>query len=128
MLKAAESSPSREYLQNRGEVIYIQREVGRNGECASRLVQNKLFLEEDNSKLITHIYRVADLDPGFGAFLTPGSGMGKKSSFETNFWVTIIKFFVADPGSEILLTLDLGPGMEKIRIRDKHPRSATLHI
>jgi hypothetical protein len=37
-------------------------------------------------------------------------------SLETIFWVKILKFFVADPGSE----------MEKIRIRDKHSGSATL--
>ncbi len=37
-------------------------------------------------------------------------------SLETIFWVRIIKFFDADPGF----------GMEKIRIRDKHPGSATL--
>jgi hypothetical protein len=57
--------------------------------------------------------------PGSGAFVTPGSGMGKKlgsrfgmnnqdhifESLETYFWV---KIFDADPGS----------GMEKIRIRD----------
>jgi hypothetical protein len=53
---------------------------------------------------------VADPDPGFGAFLTPGSGMGKKfrnrddnpdhisESLETIFWVKILKFFDADPG------------------------------
>jgi hypothetical protein len=37
-------------------------------------------------------------------------------SLETIFWVKIFKFFDADPGS----------GMEKIRIRDKHPGSETL--
>jgi hypothetical protein len=44
-------------------------------------------------------------------------------SFETNFWVKILKFFEANPGSE----------MEKIRIRDGkilirdvYPDSATL--
>jgi hypothetical protein len=54
------------------------------------------------------------------AFLTPGSGMGKKiririknpdhisESLETIFWVKILKIFDADPGS----------GMEKIWIRD----------
>jgi hypothetical protein len=35
-------------------------------------------------------------------------------SLETFFWVKILKFFDADPG------------WEKIRIRDKHPGSATL--
>ncbi len=49
---------------------------------------------------------------GFGAFLTPGSGMGKKSgsgstmnnpdhiseSLKTIFWVKILKFVDVDPG------------------------------
>jgi hypothetical protein len=57
---------------------------------------------------------VADPDPGSGAFLTPGTGMGNKSapvsgsgmnspdhiseSLETIFWVKILQFFDADPG------------------------------
>jgi hypothetical protein len=53
-----------------------------------------------------------------------GSGYGMNNSdhisesLETIFWVRILKFFDADPGS----------GMEKIRIQDpdKHPGSATL--
>jgi hypothetical protein len=76
---------------------------------------------------------------GSGAFLTPGSGMGKKSgsesgmnnpdhiskSLETIFWVKIPKFFDADPGWK-----KFGSGMEKIRIwdPDKHPGSATLPL
>ena len=51
-------------------------------------------------------------------------------SSETIFWVKIfLKNFYADPdpGSGIFQTLDLGSGMEKIRIREKHPGSATLH-
>jgi hypothetical protein len=75
-------------------------------------------------------------DPGSGAFLTPGSGMGRKSAsgsgirdeqpasyflelrnhFFGFFRVKILKFFDEDPGS----------GMEKSRIRVKHPGSATL--
>jgi hypothetical protein len=72
-------------------------------------------------------YNVTDPDPGSGAFLTPESGMGKISGsasririrdeqpgpytrgLRNNFWVKILKFFDADPGS----------GMEKIRIRDR---------
>ncbi len=65
----------------------------------------------------------ADSDPGSGAFLNPGSGMGKKIRIRIRdeqpgsyfrelrkiiFWVKIHKFFDADPGS----------GIEKIRIRD----------
>jgi hypothetical protein len=56
---------------------------------------------------------VADLDPGSVAFLTPGSGMGKKSGYgsgmnnpdhiseklETNFLGLKYKFLDADPGS-----------------------------
>ncbi len=55
---------------------------------------------------------VADPDPGSGAFLTPGSGMAKKSgsgsgmnnpdhiseSLKTIFWVKILKIFDVDPG------------------------------
>jgi hypothetical protein len=42
------------------------------------------------------------------------------------FGLKILEFFDADldPGSKIFLTQD--PGSGKIRIRDKHPRSATL--
>jgi hypothetical protein len=72
--------------------------------------------------------------------LTPGYGIGKKSgsgsgmnnpdhisdSLETIFWFK--KYFDADPdaGSGIFLTLDPGFGIEKIRIRDELPGSATL--
>jgi hypothetical protein len=84
---------------------------------------------------------VADLDPGSGAFwpLDPGSRMGKKSgsgsemnkpdhiseSLGIIFWIKILKFFDADSGSRIE---NSGSGMEKIRIRDKHPVSATLIV
>jgi hypothetical protein len=44
---------------------------------------------------------------------------------ETIFWVKILKFFDADPGWK---NSNLGSCMEKIRIRDKHPGSATLQI
>jgi hypothetical protein len=64
---------------------------------------------------------VADPDPGTGAFLTPGSGRGKKSgsgsrtnipdhiseSFETIF---LLKFFYADPGFGMEKNLILDPG------------------
>jgi hypothetical protein len=49
-----------------------------------------------------------------------GSGMNNpdhvSESSETIFWVKILKFVDVDTGS----------GMEKIRIRDKYPGSATL--
>jgi hypothetical protein len=87
---------------------------------------------------------VADPDPGYGAFLTPGSGIGKKSirypdpesgsgmntwyhmseSLENFFWVKIRRFFESGCGSGNLFYP--GSGMENIRIRDKHPGSATL--
>jgi hypothetical protein len=70
------------------------------------------------------ICSVADPDLGSGAFLTPGSGMGKKSgsgsgmnllnhiseSLETIFWVNVLKFFhaVPDPGSGNLFDPESG--------------------
>ncbi len=76
---------------------------------------------------------VADPDPGSGAFLTPRSGMDKKSGsgirneqpgsyfLELRNHVLGLKCFIFDA--------DLVSGMKKIRIGDpdKHPRSATLH-
>ncbi len=47
-------------------------------------------------------------------------------SLETIFGVKVLKFFDVDADPGIFLTLDPGSGMEKIRIRDKHPGSATL--
>jgi hypothetical protein len=47
-------------------------------------------------------------------------------SLETMFWVKMLKFFDADPEWK---NLNLGSGMEKFQIWDKHPGSATLsHI
>jgi hypothetical protein len=48
------------------------------GVCLVVSAKQVIFVKEDNSELIMHIYSVADLDPGSGAFLTPGSRMGKK--------------------------------------------------
>ncbi len=76
--------------------------------------------------------RIRDPVPFVFVPLDPGYGMGKKTGFdprsesgtnnldhiseslETIFWVKILKILCS------------GSGMEKIRIRDKHPRSATL--
>jgi hypothetical protein len=80
------------------------------------------------------IISVADPDPGSGTFLTPGSGMGKKSrsgsgmdiqdhiseSLKTIFWVKILNFFDADPES-------FWPWIQDGN-SDKRPRSATLPI
>ncbi len=57
---------------------------------------------------------VADPDPGSGAFLTPGSVMGKKSGsgidnpeLLNKFWVKkILKFFGADPERKKFRILD----------------------
>ncbi len=40
-----------------------------------------------------------------------------------NFWVKMLKLFDEDPGWK-----QFGSGMGKIRIRDKHPGSATLNF
>ncbi len=53
-----------------------------------------------------------DADPGW----TLNNPNHISESLDTLFWAKILKFFDADPGS----------GMEKIRIWDKHPGSATL--
>jgi hypothetical protein len=50
-------------------------------------------------------------------------------SLETIFWVKILKFIVADPGTwmeKIRIRDRYGIRDGKIRIRDKHPGSATL--
>ncbi len=77
--------------------------------------------------------------------MDPGSGMGKTTwsrsririrdehsesyfrELRNNFSVNILKFFDADADPGIFLTLDPGSGMEKNRIRDKHPGSARLN-
>jgi hypothetical protein len=48
----------------------------------------------------------------------PGSSFRERRN---HFWVETLKFFDADLGCKIF-----GTWMEKIRIRDKHPESATL--
>jgi hypothetical protein len=59
-------------------------------------------------------------DLGSGAFLTPGSGMNISDhiseSLEKIFWDKILKFFDADLGSGIFLTLV--PGWKKFGSRD----------
>ncbi len=93
---------------------------------------------------------VADPDLESGAFLTPGSGMGRKSAsragirdeqsgsyfpelwnhFFVFFLVKILKFFDVDPGSGMETVRIRDPGWKKVGfgIRDKHPGSATLVI
>ncbi len=99
---------------------------------------------------------VADLDPGSGAFLTPRSGIpGPKPIFMracwrqfldekyynflwigSNFFLYLFKnkiichlygYKKGKTNAVFLLPL-LGPGWIKIRIRDKHPGSATLIV
>jgi hypothetical protein len=83
---------------------------------------------------------VADPDPETGAFLTPESGMGKKSGSGSRIWDEQPRSYFLELrnhffGLKYLNSLmrirdgknsDPGSGMEKSRIRDKHPRSATL--
>jgi hypothetical protein len=47
-----------------------------------------------------------------------------RNQFFWFFWVKILKFFDADPGSRDGDSSDPGNGIEKSRIRDKHPESA----
>jgi hypothetical protein len=67
----------------------------------SRGLYSGLYLSVTVNKIPIHFSSGADPDPGSGAFLTPGSGLGKKSrsgsgmnipdliseSLETIFWV-----------------------------------------
>jgi hypothetical protein len=68
------------------------------------------------------------MNPGSGWVKKSGSGSGMNNpdhnyeSVETIFWVKILNSLMRiwDPGWE-----KFGSGMENIRIRDKHPGSAT---
>jgi hypothetical protein len=60
-----------------------------------------------------------------------GSGMNIadhiSESLKKDFWLyKVLKFFDADSDLGSRNLFDPGSGMEKIRIRDKHPGSATL--
>jgi hypothetical protein len=96
-----------------------------------------MYLAEFDSNPVV-LGSAADPDPGSGTILTPGSGMGKKlgsgsgminpenisDNVETIF--VGLKYLnslmrIRDPGWK-----KFGSGMEKIRIRYKHPGSATL--
>ncbi len=84
--------------------------------------------------------KISVAGPGSDAFLTLylGSGMGKKSGSGSGMnnpdhiseslvkidWVKILKFFDADPGSE-MEKIRSGIRDGKFRIRDKHSGSAT---
>ncbi len=71
---------------------------------------------------------VADPDPGSGAFLTPGSGMGRKSASGSgirdeqpgSYFLELRKHFFGFFGVKILKFFDedQGSGIETVRIRD----------
>jgi hypothetical protein len=79
-------------------------------------------------------------DPGYGAFLTPGSGMVRKSASGSgirdeqpgSYFVELRNHFFGLKYLNSLMRIrdprwrQFGSGMEKSRIRDKHPGSATL--
>jgi hypothetical protein len=82
-----------------------------------------LFLFSSKKKCVNSVLRIRIRDPmPFGSGEKnhyPDPGCITRNillSLETIFWVKILKFFDAHPGS----------GMEKIRMRNKHPGSATL--
>jgi hypothetical protein len=86
----------------------------------------------------TYTFRsVTDPDPGSGAFLTPGSHIFE--SLVAIFWVKssivlwkLVQIFFFNISNKIILFCEIygskirDPGWVKIRIRDKHPGSATL--
>jgi hypothetical protein len=86
---------------------------------------------------------VADPDPGSGAFLTPGSGMGKKSGIRIrdeqpgSYFLELRNHFMGlkifnlkyfNSFMRIRNGKNSDPGWKKVGsgIRDKHPGSATL--
>jgi hypothetical protein len=98
-----------------------------------------MFFDLDQDPLVRG--SVAHPDPGSGAFLTPGSGMGRKSASGSgmnnpgSYVLELRNHFLGFLGLKYLNSLmrirdrdrsDPGSGMEKSRIRDKHPGSATL--
>jgi hypothetical protein len=93
--------------------------------------------------LMSYVKSLVDPDPGSGAFLTPGSGMGRKSASGSgirdeqpgSYFLELRNHFFGVKIYKIVLKIarirdgdssDPGSGMEKSRIRDKHPGSATL--
>ncbi len=64
----------------------------------------------------------SDLASGMGIKSRSGSGMNIldpiSQSLETIIWVKILKFYDANADPGIFLTLDQGPGMETIWVRD----------
>jgi hypothetical protein len=78
--------------------------------------------------LMWSIVRKQCCGSGSGAFLTPGSRMGKKSGSGSG--MNNPDHISEEPGNNFLgqksWILRCGYGMEKIRIRDNHHRSATL--
>jgi hypothetical protein len=63
-------------------------------------------------------------DPGSGAFLIPGPGIGRKSRSGSG--EKCLSYNMRSRDLVIILTLDSRSKMGKIRIRDKFPGSATL--
>ena len=96
-----------------------------------RSYQKKCFSPKIKSKDVLTRGQRQYADPGSGVLLTPGSGMGKKSGSGSRIWIEqpgscfrelkYLKFFDADPGWKKLRS-----EIENIRIRDKHPGSATM--
>jgi hypothetical protein len=120
----------------------------RNGRKTLTTVQG-LSDEYDLKKIIKVIVIFAFFsvaDPGSGAFLTPGSGMGKKiririwdeqsesyfRELRNNFCVKHFKDIssfmrIRDPGWKKFVS-EIRDGKIPTGIRDKHPGSATLHF
>jgi serine/threonine protein kinase len=84
-----------------------------------------MYFKSPFDRSFTNTVPTSVANPGSGAFLIPGSGMGKNQDPDTGygsgisyfrklrkfFVLKILQFFDADPGSEIFLTRD--PGWKK---------------
>ncbi len=73
---------------------------------------------------------VANPDPGLGAFLTPGSGNqdGRKSASGSGIRDEQPRSYVLELKNHFFAFFGVKILMEKSRIRDKHPGSATLRV
>jgi hypothetical protein len=140
--------PSLSYLRRQTRRIkFFSSVVKKNISCCcpSKVGTDKDLQSCQNCQMAASfilVSRVADPDPGSGAFLTPGSGMGKKSrsgsgmnildhtSESLEYLNSLMRMQIRNPG--IFLTLDPGwknsdPGQTS-RIRNTVGVSLPLHV
>jgi hypothetical protein len=120
-------TPEEECARDTADAIHLDPETDMLVKKATQLLANLFQVALYFQPYLVTVLRIRDpvpfLTPGSGAFLTPGSEMGKKSrsgsgmiipdhfseSLETIFWAKhFFNALIADPDSGIFLTLDPG--------------------